>query len=90
MNCNWLEMFEDPVVNDKMICDTSKTEHSYSSDKTNPTPRPTLDEHTGPSINPVRPVAGFPTSHPVLGLAVYSPRLHYGNVPPKIYPDKAM
>lgn len=72
MNANWLDLFDDPVLNDKMMTEAMtnpavKTEHSYSigkvtsdntatvSVKSEPviTRHITLDEHTGPAINPV-------------------------------------
>ena len=74
MSPDWLDFFDDPVLNDKMMSEASpvvKSEHSYSigkssaaasSDaaggllpvKTEPTHQHiTLDEDTGPAINPV-------------------------------------
>lgn len=79
---DWLDFFDDPVLNDKMMSEANpvvRSEHSYSSGtggvirgdnstvttvsgsgtllpvKLEPTANHniTLDEHTGPAINPV-------------------------------------
>ena len=92
MSPDWLDFFDDPVLNDKMMSEASpvvKSEHSYSigkssaaasSDaaggllpvKTEPTHQHiTLDEDTGPAINPVSVVCH------VLRLVVCLPRLQY-------------
>lgn len=72
MNPDWLDFFDDPVLNDKMMTEASTTpavkfEHSYSIGKSaasnnvivvknetsNAVKHITLDDQTGPAINPV-------------------------------------
>ncbi|XP_067946208.1 cyclic AMP-responsive element-binding protein 3-like protein 1 [Watersipora subatra] len=69
LNTNWLDIFDDPVLNDKMMTEAMtnpavKFEHSYSIGKNKAgasqtvknepslSQHITLEEHTGPAINP--------------------------------------